>query len=72
MQFTDDEIETLKEILSDWGSDMPCADYAKVKALGVKIGVWEEEKPPTEEELKRREEFINSPYGLLMSKLLKM
>lgn len=69
MQFTDDEIEILKEILSDWGSDMPCADYSKVHAIGVKLGVWEEEKPPTEEELKRWEEFANSPYGLFMSKV---
>lgn len=67
MQFADDEIETLKEILSDWGSDMPCAEYTKVHAIGVKLGVWEEEKPPTEEELKRREEFRNSPFGKQMA-----
>jgi len=69
MQFTDDEIEIIKEVFSDWGSDMPCTDYDKVRGLGIKLGVWEEEKPPTEEELKRREEFRNSPYGLMISKL---
>jgi len=29
----------------------------------------EEKKPPTKEELKRREEFAKSPYGLTMTKL---
>lgn len=67
--FTDEDIEIIKEVFSDWGSDMPCADYDKVCAVGVKLGVWEEETPPTEEELKRREEFAKSPYGLMMSKL---
>lgn len=71
MQFTNDEIETLKEILSDWGSDCPSADYAKVQAIGVKLGVWEKEKPPTEEELKRREEFVNSPLGRQIQETIK-
>lgn len=70
MQFTDDEIETIKEVLSDWGSDMPCADYNKVQAIGIKLGVWEEEKPPIEEEIKKQEEFRNSPLGLEISKRL--
>lgn len=61
MQFTDDEIEIIKEVFSDWGSDMPYADYDKVRAIGVKLGVWEEEKPPTEEELARRKAFQESP-----------
>lgn len=68
--FTDEDIEIIKEVFSDWGSDMPCADYDKVRAVGVKLGVWEEEKPPTEEELKRREEFAKSPVGLKISELL--
>jgi len=35
--FTDDDIETIKEVFSDWGSDMPCADYDKVRAVGVSL-----------------------------------
>lgn len=66
MQFTDEEIETIKEVFCDWGSDCPSADWAKVQALGVKLGVWEEEKPPTEEELKRRKDFQESPLGKQM------
>lgn len=71
MQFTDEELEIIKEVFSDWGSDCPSADYAKVKLLGVKLGVWEEEKPPTEEELKRREAYANSPEGIMMINLFK-
>jgi len=69
MQFTDEDIEIIKEVFSDWGSDMPYADYNKVRVIDVKFGVREEEKSPTEEELKRREEFAKSPYGLEMTKL---
>lgn len=56
MQFTDDEIEIIKEVLADWGSDCPSTDYKKVQAIGVKLGVWEE--------------FKNNPYGQVMSKIL--
>ncbi len=71
MQFTDDEIEIIKEVFSDWGSDMPYADYDKVRAIGVKLGVWEEEKPPTEEELARRKAFQESPLGKQMIAMFK-
>lgn len=69
MQFTDDEIEIIKEVFSDWGSDCPSADYSKVHAIGVKLGVWEEEKPPTEEELRKRKEFQESPLGKQIQEL---
>lgn len=69
MQFTDEEIETIKDVLNDWGSDCPGTDSNKVRALQVKLGLREPELPPTEEELKRREEFAKSPYGLMMSNL---
>lgn len=51
----------------DVGCDCPGVDWDKFKALGVKLGFWEVEQPPTEEELKRREEFRNSPFGKSMS-----
>lgn len=62
---------TLREAFDDVGCDCPSVDGDKLKALGVKLGFWEAEKPPTEEELKRREEFANSPYGKMMAKLMK-
>lgn len=71
MQFTDEEIEVIKEVFSDWGSDCPGADYDKVKAVGVKLGVWEPEWPPTEEELARRKAFQESPMGLIISEMFK-
>ncbi len=71
MQFTDEEIETIKEVFQDWGNDCPYTNYDKVHAIGVKLGIWEEEKPPTEEELQRRKEFAESPMGVVMSKMFK-
>ena len=71
IELTSEELETLKELFNDWGSDQPYADYAKVRALAEKLGFWEPEPDPTEEELKRREEFINSPIGKIMSELFK-
>lgn len=70
MQFTDDEIETIKLLIDERGYDDPTSDFEKVWALGVKLGVREPVIPPTEEELKRREEFRNSPIGLKISELL--
>ena len=67
--FTDDEIETIKELISDWGSDCPFANHERVRLLAEKLGVWEPEEPPTEEELARREAFRNSPLGILSRKL---
>lgn len=66
MQLTDQDIETIKELLRDHGSDCPSADCAAVQALGEKLGVYEPELPPTAEELKRREERANSPFAKLM------
>jgi hypothetical protein len=70
MEFSEQEIETIKELLRDHGSDCPCADSSAIQALGEKLGVYEPEKPPTEEELKRREELANSPAGKMMRELI--
>lgn len=69
MQLTDQDIETIKELLRDHGSDFPNADCAAVQALGEKLGVYEPELPPTAEELKRREEFVKSPMGIAMKEM---
>lgn len=69
-ELNDDEYETLKDIFNDWGSDCPYTDTNKRQALGEKLGILDPIPEPTEEELKRREEFRNSPYGLLMSKMM--
>lgn len=69
IELTDDEMETLRDAFNDVGCDCPGVDWAKFKALGVKLGFWEAEKPPTEEELKRREEFANSPLGKLTKEM---
>lgn len=71
IELTDDEFNTLHEAFNDVGCDCPGVDWDKFKALGVKFGFWEAEKPPTEEELKRAEEWRNSPSGKLMSDLMK-
>jgi hypothetical protein len=71
MQFTDDEIETIKALIEDRGFEYSLtSDDDKVWALGVKLGIREPILPPTEEELKRREEFKNSPLGLKISEIL--
>lgn len=73
MQFTDDEIETIKDIIIDWGSDCPNADSDKVKELEYKLGL---AVRPTAEEIaeqeKRRKEFAETPYGKQMAELFKM
>lgn len=71
INLTDDEFETLRSLFDDYGSDCPCTDSEKLQALGEKLGIVEPVPPPTEEELRRREEFCNSPYGRLMSELFK-
>lgn len=68
---TDDEFETLRDLFSDHGSDCPYTDSDKLQALGEKLGILQPIPEPTPEELKRREEFRNSPYGLMMSELMK-
>lgn len=69
-ELSDEEFEILKDLFSDHGSDCPYTDSNKLQALGEKFGILEPIQPPTEEELKRREEFRNSPFGLMMSKML--
>lgn len=48
IQFTDDEIETIKELICDWGSHCPSTDSDKVKELEYKLGL---AVRPTAEEL---------------------
>lgn len=69
IEFTPDEMDTLRDAFNDVGNDCPGVDWDKFKALGVKLGFREAEKPPTEEELKRREEYNNSPTGKIMREL---
>lgn len=66
MQFTDDEIETIKDIINEHGSDCPGTDYDKVQELKYKL---ELDKRSTPEEVaeqeKRRKEFAESDLGKL-------
>jgi hypothetical protein len=71
MQFTDDEIETIKELILDCGNDCPSVNWDKRQALGEKLGVLEPEKPPTEEELARRKAFQESPLGIQVQEMFK-
>lgn len=72
MQFTDDETETIKALIEDRGFEYSLtSDFDKVWALGVKLGIREPILPPTKEELKRQEEFRNSPMGLKLSEVFK-
>lgn len=67
MQFTDQEIETIKTLIRDHGCDYSLeTDSAEYQALGEKLGVLEPEREMTPEELKRQEEFANSPMGIAM------
>lgn len=71
-QFTDEEIETIKELICDWGSDCPCTDYEKVQELKYKLGL---EKRPTPEELaeqeRKRKEFSDSDMGKQLNAIFK-
>ncbi len=70
IQFTNEEIETIKDIINEWGSDCPGTDYDKVKELQYKLGL---RKRPTPEEIAERErrqkEFNESPLGKLNSQM---
>jgi hypothetical protein len=68
-ELTDDEYSTLREIFYDHGSDCPVTCSEHYQALGEKLGILEAIPEPTEEELKRREEFRNSEAGQLISKI---
>ncbi len=64
--FTDEEIETIKSIICEHGSDCPYTDSDKVDELKYKLDL---AKRPTAEELaeieKRRKEFAESDLGKL-------
>lgn len=71
IQFTDDEIETIKSVLQEWGSDCPDTDGEKVQELRYKLGL---EKRPTPEQIaewdRKRKEWAESESGILFSKIM--
>jgi hypothetical protein len=71
MQFTDDEIETIKSIICDWGSGFLDTDSDKVKELEYKLGL---SVRPTPEEIaereRRYEEIRNSSYAKMIAELM--
>jgi hypothetical protein len=71
IELTDDEFATLRDAFDGVGSDCPDIDLDKFEALGVKLGFREAEKSLTEEELKRRQEWANSPAGKQIAELWK-
>ncbi len=76
MQFTDDEIETIKDLLRDHGSDYGLqTDSSKHNKLGAKLGLWEADPDPTPEELaeqeRKRKEFAETPMGKIMTEMFK-
>ena len=66
-----EEIEIVRELISDWGSDCPALCSDRLRPLAEKLGMWEPELPPTPEELARREEFRNSPMGEKISEMFR-
>lgn len=73
IQFTDDEIETIKSIINEWGSDCPGTDVEKVKELEYKLGL---SIRPTPEEIaereRKRKEWAESPTGKLLTELFEL
>jgi|HubBroStandDraft_2_1064218.scaffolds.fasta_scaffold357458_1 hypothetical protein len=69
MELTVEDIEVLKDVFDGYGNDCPGGNTDKIQALAEKLGIWKPIEPPTEEELKRREEFRNSPLGKQISEL---
>lgn len=67
MIFTDDEIETIKALILECGSDCPDVNWDKRQALGEKLGCLDPIPEPTEEELQRRKEFRESPTGVMLT-----
>lgn len=70
-ELSDEEFETLRDIFNEHGCDCPSVDCGQFQALGEKFGILEPIPEPTEEELKKREEFKNSPFALKMTELFK-
>lgn len=71
MNFTDQEIETIKSLIRDHGCDYSLeTDSAEYQSLGEKLGVLEPQRKFTDEELaeraNRREKWENSDFGKLM------
>ena len=70
MELSDQEIELVRRLIQDLGSDCPDLSCDEIRPLAEKLGVWEPEKPLTPEQIKQREEWANSPYGKAMSEML--
>lgn len=72
MRFSDDEIETIKSLICEWGSDCPDTDSDKVKKLEYKLGL---SVKPTPEEIaereRRDEEFRNTSFAIMMKEMFK-
>jgi hypothetical protein len=72
IEFTDEEIEIIKEIICDWGCDCPDTDYNKVLELEYKLGLRERPTPEQIAEQERKyKEFAESLNGKLMAEILK-
>ena len=71
MQLTPDEIEVVKALISDHGSDCPALSCKELRPLAERLGVWEPELPPTAEELAQREAFAQSPLGKQMIEMFR-
>jgi hypothetical protein len=69
MELSDKEVDLVRRLISDWGTDCPELSMSEIQPLAEKLGVWEPEVPPTPEEIKRREEFMKSPAGLAIAEL---
>lgn len=72
MEFTEEEIETIKDIINEHGFDCPGTDYNKVLELQYKLGL---RIRPTPEEIveqeKRRKEFAESDLGKLSAAMFE-
>lgn len=73
MNFTNEEIELIKDLICDWGSDCPGADSKQVELLGQKLGVIEvRSEEEIEHERKRAEEFANSDAGKQIAAMMTL
>lgn len=71
IELSDDEIEILCDVFNGYGCNCLSGDTNKIQVLAERLGIWKPGTPPTEEELKRREEFAKSPYGKLILDLIQ-
>lgn len=71
MQFTDDEIETIKNIINEHGCDYPDTDSNKIQELRYKLGM---DNRPTSEEITayelRMKQWRESDSGKLFKEIM--